>query len=118
MSLIFDSLHLFELDETFVTADGSTAVLPLQYEMFVDTDGEADITGHQGQVVDLVVADEAGVTADSEFQAIQGAPEFTLTMTKEHVREMFRDQKKRFVVIMIIVRLSDVLYFHSLKISR
>lgn len=80
------SVHLFELDQTFFTADGFTAVLPLQHEAFVGAHRAADVANEQGQVVEFVVVDEAGVAANPECQAIQGLPDWTLRMTKQHVR--------------------------------
>lgn len=77
--------HLFDFDQTFLTADGFTAVLPLQLQRFVDKDGGADVTGEHREVLDSVVVDEAGVAAHSKHQAIQALPDFALRMTREDV---------------------------------
>lgn len=77
--------YLFELDQTFLTADALTAVLLLQQELFVGADGAADTTGVQLQVVYFLVVDEAGVAANSADLAIHRQLEFALGMTKELV---------------------------------
>lgn len=77
-------LHLFELDQTFFTADGFTAVLQPQQEPFVEADGAADGASKHGQVVGFVVVDEADVAANPVQQSIHGQLELTLRMTKEH----------------------------------
>lgn len=72
-------LHLFELDQTFFTADGFAAVLPLQQETFVRAGGAADVAEKHGQVVDFVVVDETGVAAKSLRRSIQSPSELTLS---------------------------------------
>lgn len=75
-------LYLFELDQTFFTADVFTvrSVLHLQHQLSVGVERAADVTHQQRQVVDFVVADEAGVTAESMDHAIQGQLELALRM--------------------------------------
>lgn len=76
-------LHLFELDETFFAADVFSvwSVLHLLHDSSVEVDGAADVAHQQRQVVDFVVADEAGVAAKSMDHAIQGQLELALRIT-------------------------------------
>lgn len=78
------SLHLLELDQTFFTADGLPAVLPLQYQTFVGAQGAADLA-HNQQVLDFVVVDEAGVAANSEHHAVMRPPVCALRVTEAQV---------------------------------
>lgn len=78
-------LYLFELDETFFTADGFIAVLRIQYELFFGAEAATDVTNRHRQVVDSAVVDVAGVAANSVDHAIQGQLEFALRTTKKDV---------------------------------
>ena len=83
--LLFWFLHLFELDETLLAADGFTAVLRIQHEEYFGAEAATGVTNRHRQVVDSAVVDEAGVAANSVDHAVQGQVEFALRTTKEHV---------------------------------
>lgn len=87
--VLFLFLHLFKLDQTFITAEGFTAVLQLDHETFVVADGVTHVAERQAQVVDFVVAHEAGVTAKSVDHAVQGHREFALRLETECVKSSY-----------------------------
>lgn len=90
-------LHLFELDQTFLAADGFAAVVPLQQE-FVRAGAATDVTQKQGQVFAVVVADETAVAANPLCRSVQSLSEFTLRVTKVIVTaqvHLLKSRKKR-----------------------
>lgn len=92
-------LHLFELEQTFLAADGFAAVVPLHQE-FVRAGAATDVTQKQGQVFSFVVVDETAVAANPLCRSVQSLSEFTLRATKQQVKvtarvHLFKSRKKR-----------------------
>lgn len=71
-------LYLFELDQTFFTADVFTVVLHVHHQLLLKDEGAAQVTRQQRQVVDFVVVDETSVAADVISQALQHHLELAL----------------------------------------